>query len=414
MERVKVEIITIGDEILIGQIVDTNSAWMATHLNQEGFELAQITSVHDKKEHIIESLNLALTRADIVLFTGGIGPTNDDITKQTLTEYFNTKLVFEPSVIENIDKLFENRPGFVRNELTQAQAMVPESCILIQNLVGTAPVTWFEKEGKVIVSMPGVPYEMKYVMTTEIIPRLKEHFKTPVLLYKTVQVYGFGESALAIKIADWENALPDFISLAYLPNYGVVKLRLSGLMENMLELEFLMIQQIEKLKHILGSTIIAYEDISIEKLIGDMLKAKGLVVGTAESCTGGFLAHQLTSIPGSSEYFKGSVIAYSNDIKIGLLNVSIDDLEQHGAVSQQVVEQMAKGVRRLLKTDVAIATSGIAGPTGGTDEKPVGTVWISVCSAENCISKEFRFGALREQNIIRSSQAALLLLKEII
>ena len=410
----KVEIITIGDEILIGQIVDTNSAWMATELNKSGFELVQITSVHDSKEHIVESLNLALKRADIVLFTGGIGPTNDDITKQTLAEYFNTKLVFDPSVITNIEQLFANRPGFVINELTRGQAMVPENCTVIQNLVGTAPVTWFETDGKVVVSMPGVPYEMKNVMSREIIPRLNKHFRTPALIHKTVQVYGFGESALAIKIADWENALPDFISLAYLPNYGVVKLRLSGLLDNMLELEFLMNQQIEKLKHILGSAIISFEDISIEMLIGNMLKPKGLQVATAESCTGGFIAHQLTSVSGSSEYFKGSVIAYSNEVKTNILSVTSGDLDQFGAVSQQVVEQMAKGVRRLLKTDVAIATSGIAGPTGGTEDKPVGTVWISACSANQCVSKEFRFGTLREQNIIRSSQAALLLLKEIL
>lgn len=414
MKRIKIEVITIGDEILIGQIVDTNSAWMAVELNKEGFELAQITSVHDKEEHIIESLDLALTRADVVLFTGGIGPTNDDITKQTLAKYFNTKLVFTPSVIENIEKLFLTRPNLVLNDLTRAQAMVPECCTLIQNLVGTAPVTWFEKEEKIIVSMPGVPYEMKNIMSTEIIPRLKKYFKTPVLIHKTVQVYGFGESALAIKIADWENSLPDFISLAYLPNFGVVKLRLSGILENMLELEFLLNQQIEKLKHILGSTIIAFEDISIEQLLSNQLKKKGLMLSVAESCTGGFIAHQLTSLPGSSDCFKGSVVAYSNEIKTDVLNVSMEDLNRFGAVSQQVVEQMAQGVRKLMKTDVSIATSGIAGPAGGTNEKPVGTVWIAVCTADSCVSKEFRFGALREQNIIRSSQAALLLLKEII
>jgi len=413
-KRVKVEIITIGDEILIGQIVDTNSAWMAVELNKMGFELAQITSVHDDAGHIVESLEMALNRADIVLFTGGIGPTNDDITKQTLTKYFDTKLVFDESVIRNIEQLFANRPNFVINELTYAQAMVPEKCTVIQNVVGTAPLTWFEKNGKVVVSMPGVPYEMKNAMTTEIIPRLQQHFNTPSLLYKTVQVYGYGESALAMKIADWEKALPGNIALAYLPNYGVVKLRLSGTSEDMLSLEFSMNQQVDKLSQILGSAIIAFEDISVEDLIGNLLISKGLVAATAESCTGGNIAHRFTSIPGSSEFFMGSIVAYSNEVKTSVLHVSIEDLDEQGAVSQVVVEQMAVGVRRLLRTDVAIATSGIAGPSGGTVDKPVGTVWISVCSADRVVSKEFRFGALREQNIQRATQAALLLLKEII
>jgi len=412
--HVKVEIITIGDEILIGQIVDTNSAWMATQLNKYGFELAQITSVHDKEDHIIESMEMALKRADVILFTGGIGPTNDDITKQTLTKFFQTKLVFNESVIRNIEQLFSTRPNFVINELTRAQAMVPENCIVIQNPVGTAPITWFEKDGKVIVSMPGVPYEMKHAMSSEIIPRLHNHFKTPVLIHKTVQVYGYGESILALKIADWENELPEYISLAYLPNSGIVKLRLSGLMDNSLELEFIMNQHIDKLHQILGSSIVAFEDIPIEQLVGNMLKSKGLMVVTAESCTGGNIAHQFTSIPGSSEFFKGSVVAYSNEIKTNVLNVSQDDLEKFGAVSQSVVEQMAVGVRKLMKADLAVSTSGIAGPTGGTEEKPVGTVWISVSSESELISREFHFGPLREQNILRASQAALLMLKEII
>jgi len=412
--RVKVEIITIGDEILIGQIVDTNSAWMAMELNKCGFELAQITSIHDDEEHIIESLGLALNRADVVLFTGGIGPTNDDITKQTLAKFFNTKLIFDESVLQNIERIFANRPNLVLNELTRAQAMVPEDCTVIQNTVGTAPITWFEKVGKVIVSMPGVPYEMKQAMSFEIIPRLQHYFKTPVLIHKTVQVYGYSESALALKIADWENELPDYISLAYLPNSGVVKLRLSGLLDDVLALQFSINQQVDKLSQLLGAAIVAYEDISIEELIGNLLKSKGLMVATAESCTGGNIAHQFTLIPGSSEFFKGSVVAYANEIKTNVLQVSAEDLEEDGAVSQKVVEQMAVGVRKLLKSDVSIATSGIAGPTGGTAEKPVGTVWIAVSSANGTISREFRFGSLREQNILRATQAALLMLKEII
>jgi nicotinamide-nucleotide amidase len=292
--------------------------------------------------------------------------------------------------------------------------MVPEDCTVIQNTVGTAPITWFEKVGKVIVSMPGVPYEMKQAMSFEIIPRLQHYFKTPVLIHKTVQVYGYSESALALKIADWENELPDYISLAYLPNSGVVKLRLSGLLDDVLALQFSINQQVDKLSQLLGVAIVAYEDISIEELVGNLLRSKGLMVATAESCTGGNIAHKFTLIPGSSEFFKGSVVAYSNEIKTNVLQVSTEDLEKVGAVSQAVVEQMAEGVRKLLKSDVSIATSGIAGPAGGTAEKPVGTVWIAVSSANETISSEFRFGSLREQNILRATQAALLMLKEII
>ena len=411
---VKVEIITIGDEILIGQIVDTNSAWMATELNKSGFEIAQITSVHDKANHIVESLNLALNRVDIILFTGGIGPTNDDITKQTLTNYFDTKLVFDESIIRNIEQLFSTRPNFVINELTRAQAMVPEKCTVIPNLVGTAPITWFEKDGKVIVSMPGVPYEMKQAMNLEIIPRLQKYFQTPALHHKTVQVYGYGESALALEIADWENELPENVSLAYLPNYGIVKLRLSGTSNDILALEFIINQQIGKLSQILGSSIVAYEDIPIAELVGNLLITKGLTVATAESCTGGNIAHQFTMIPGSSAFYKGSVVAYSNEIKTNVLQISAEDVEKYGAVSQIVVRQMAENVRKLLKTDVAIATSGIAGPTGGTADKPIGTVWIAICSEEKTVSREFHFGSLREQNIERATQAALLMLKEIL
>ena len=414
IKSVKVEIITIGDEILIGQIVDTNSAWMATELNTAGFELAQITSVHDDANHIIEALEMALKRADVVLFTGGIGPTNDDITKQTLCSYFDTKLVFNDTVYQNIERLFANRPNYKMNELTKAQAMVPEKCTVIQNEVGTAPVTWFDKAGKVVVSMPGVPYEMKRTMSVEIIPRLQKQFETPVIIHKTVQVYGYTESALALKIAEWESNLPEYTHLAYLPNSGVVKLRLSGFLENVLALEFVMNQQMDLLSQLLGNAIVAAEDIPIEQLLGNLLMAGGKTVSTAESCTGGNIAHVFTSLPGSSAFFKGSVVAYANEVKENVLQVNPADIEVFGAVSRQVVEQMAVGARKLLKTDVAIATSGIAGPTGGSDEKPIGTTWIAVCSDEQVLSREFRFGKLREQNILRATQAALLLLKEIL
>jgi len=411
IKSVKVEIITIGDEILIGQIVDTNSAWMAKELNIAGFELAQITSVHDDEKHIIDSLELALGRADIVLFTGGIGPTKDDITKQTLCKYFDTKLIFNESVLENIERLFINRPNAM-NELNRLQAMVPEKCTVIQNLVGTAPITWFEKNTKVIVSMPGVPNEMKNSMSTEIIPRLQQQFTTPELLHKTVQVYGYPESALAIKIRDWENALPKFIKLAYLPNSGIVKLRLSGLHDNALELEFIINQQIDLLSQLLGNSIIAYEDIPMEQIIGNILVSEGKMVCTAESCTGGNIAHLFTSIAGSSNFYKGTVVAYSNEVKENILGVNPLDIQKYGAVSQEVVEQMASGVRKLLNADIAVATSGIAGPTGGTTEKPIGTTWISISSKHKTVSRAYHFGSIREQNIHRATQAALVLLKE--
>ncbi|MFZ4581979.1 MAG: competence/damage-inducible protein A [Paludibacter sp.] len=408
-----VEIITIGDEILIGQIVDTNSAWMAVELNKAGFEIAQITSVHDRAEHIIEALDLALTRADIVLFTGGIGPTKDDITKQTLCNYFDTKLVFNQEVHNNIETLLRNRQRAI-NELTATQAMVPENCIVIQNPIGTAPITWFEKAGKVIVSMPGVPSEMKNAMSTQIINRLQKKYKTPAIVHKTVLVKGYPESALAIKIADWENALPDTIHLAYLPNYQIVKLRLSGSSTDELALEFEINRQISQLTQLLGEAIVAYEDIPLEVLIGKVLKEKKMTIATAESCTGGNIAHKITEIAGSSDYFKGSVVAYDNNVKMQVLRVNPNTLNNEGAVSAQVVEEMAVGVRKLMHTDIAITTSGIAGPSGGSDEKPVGLVWIGISTPEITTSRMFQFGKKRIENIERSTQSAFLFLLEIL
>lgn len=410
---VKVEIITIGDEILIGQIVDTNSAWMSVELNKAGFEIVQITSVHDDAAHIVASLDLALERADVVLFTGGIGPTKDDITKQTLSRYFGMQLVFNDEVYKNIEQVLTQRSRAV-NELTRTQAFVPDGCTVIQNRVGTAPVTWFEKNGKVIVSMPGVPNEMKHIMSTEVIPRLSQRYKTPTIIHKNVIVQGYPESALAMKIADWENALPADIHLAYLPNYGIIKLRLSGVSEDPLALEFSINQQIAGLTEILADAIVAYDDTPVEEMIGNLLTAKGMTLSTAESCTGGFIAHKITTVPGSSKYFKGSVVSYSNEVKVNVLNVLSDDIQLHGAVSRQVVEQMADNVRRLLKTDYALATSGIAGPDGGTAEKPVGLVWISVSSPKGVVSREFKFGNVRIQNIERTAQTAMLMLKEVI
>ena len=409
-----IEIITIGDEILIGQIVDTNSAWMAVELNKAGFQLAQITSVHDEADHIKKALDEALLRADVVLMTGGLGPTKDDITKQTLCEYFGTKLVFNQEVLENIQQIYHTRQS-VMNELTKSQAMVPENCTVIQNRAGSAPITWFEKEGKVIVSMPGVPLEMKKVMSEEIIPRLQKHFKTPAIIHKTVQVYGIPESQLALRLTEWENSLPEYLHLAYLPNFGIVKLRISGAGQDKYKLEEAINQQVETLKSILGESIFAYEDKPVEKIIYEKLKSSGLTVSTAESCTGGNIAHRLTLIPGISDCFKGTVVAYHNELKINMLGVSAQDIEQYGAVSSQVATQMAEGARKVMQTDLAVATTGIAGPTGGTYEKPVGTIWISVSSPERTITRSFNFGQFARENFIeRSTMAALMMLNEMI
>ena len=386
----KVEIITIGDEILIGQIVDTNSAWMAKELNKEGFRVFQITTVSDNEKHIMEAIDLAFQRAEIVLLTGGLGPTKDDITKQTLCKYFNTRLIFNQGVIDNIQEMYANRPN-VLNTLTFGQAYVPETATIIQNKRGTAPVTWFDKGHQVLVSMPGVPSEMEWVMSNEVLPRIKKKFSTPSLLHKTVLVYGIPESALAIKLTDWENALPACLKLAYLPSPGLVKLR-----------------------EMLGSSILAEEDSPVEVVIGNLLKEKKLQLVTAESCTGGNIAHLITSVAGSSAYFKGSVVAYSNEVKENQLEVPAEIINQFGAVSQQVVEQMAKNVLRKLNADIAVAVSGIAGPDGGTDQKPVGTVWICVCTKEKIISRKFQFGALRARNINQSTLSAFVMIKEII
>lgn len=411
----KVEIITIGDEILIGQIVDTNSAWISKELNKAGFEVERITSIHDDEKQITETITQSLLRVDVVLITGGIGPTNDDITKNTLCKLFNSTLVFDEYTFKQIEKLLADRP-LALNELTKTQAMVPDKATIITNTVGTAPITWFDVDNnKVVVSMPGVPFEMKKVMSEEIIPRLKKKYKPNSIIHKTVLVSGYPESALAIKIAEWERNLPKIIKLAYLPQFGIVKLRLSAVVDcdyntivNEIDIE------IDKLKTLLGNSIVSDEDISLEALIGKILASKLKTLSIAESCTGGDISKRITSISGSSRYFKGSVVAYDNSVKINILDVNIEDLQTEGAVSESVVRQMAEGVRKLLNTDYAIATSGIAGPMGGTDDKPVGTIWIAVCSESECIAKKFHFKYERNVNIERTTQTALLMLLEVI
>ena len=368
------ELITIGDELLIGQVVDTNSAWMGRELNNIGIEVLRIVSVRDREEEILEAIDNAMKRVNIVLVTGGLGPTKDDITKQTLCKYFNTELIFSEEVFENVKRVLAGK--IPMNKLNKGQAMVPKNCTVINNPVGSASVSWFERDGKVLVSMPGVPQEMTTVMAESVLPKLHERFQTDVIMHQTFLVQHYPESVLAEKLEAWEVALPDCIKLAYLPKLGIIRMRLTGRGHDRKEVETLLNREKAKLETILGEDIFSEEDTPLEVIIGELLKKRKLTVSTAESCTGGSIAERLTSIAGSSEYFKGSIVAYSNEVKKDLLYVSSETLEKYGAVSEETVIEMVKGAMKALKTDCAVATSGIAGPGGGTPEKPVGTVWI--------------------------------------
>ena len=400
----KAAIVTIGDEILIGQIVDTNSAWIAGQLTLAGFEVEEMQSIGDDATQIKATIDDIFPRVDVILVTGGLGPTKDDITKKTLCDYFGTEMIFNDSVLENIQNLFKSR-GTALNELTRNQAYVPKDATVIQNKVGTAPITWFDYHGKVLVSMPGVPYEMRYVMENEIIPRLKTKYDTNAYLMKVFIVAGYSESALATYIGEWEDNLPDGFGLAYLPLLGVMKLRLYVRGEHRLHE---MSEQVKKLEGLLGNAIIAEKDVPLEKILGERLFEKGLTLSTAESCTGGNIAHMITSVAGSSHYFKGTVVSYSNEVKMKVLNVSQDTLNRYGAVSEPTANEMALGVQTLMNTDCAIATTGIAGPDGGSDEKPVGTVWISTVYKQKRITRKYQFGEHRESNIVRFSNFAML------
>lgn len=405
-----VEIITIGDEILIGQIVDTNSAWMASELNKIGLSVSRITSIHDEEKQIISALDAALSENKIVLLTGGLGPTNDDITKNTLSAYFNTKLIFSEEVYKNIQAVFNHRPD-VMNPLTKLQAMVPENCTIIQNSVGSAPIMWFEEGESIVISMPGVPFEMKKVMQEEILPALKQRIKKSHILHKTIQVIGIGESSLAIKIEKWEKNLPSFLHLAYLPNYGVVKLRLSGNLEDSNLLKKTIDTEFEKLKPIIGEYILSFDETPIENLLSEILIKKKMTLSVAESCTGGNLSHKLTLIPGASVFFKGGVVVYSNSLKENLLNVDAKTIDTFGAVSYETVEQMATGAIKKLESDVSISISGIAGPLGGSTEKPVGTVYIAIAKEGKIVeNKRFNFGNFPREIIIeRATSAAIIM-----
>ena len=405
-----VEIIVIGDELLIGQVTDTNSGWIARELNHIGWEVTEITTVRDRSREITDALNSSFGRVDVVLMTGGLGPTKDDITKQTLCDYFGGKLVFDESVFANVETIFRRRK-LTMNESTRNQAYVPNVCTVIQNPVGTAPVMWFERNGKVLVSMPGVPTEMKTVMKEAVISRLREYFQDhSSILHRTCLVKDFTESRLSETLSDFEAQLPACIKLAYLPTPGVIRLRLTARGDEESYLQKIIDDEFFKLRTILGSHLFCGSDTTLAGALGSILTERGETLATAESCTGGNIAHEITRVAGSSVYFKGSVVAYSNEVKTRVLNVSSETLSGFGAVSRETVLQMVSGVQRFLSSDCAIATSGIAGPGGGSVEKPVGTVWIAVRYGERSEAECFCFEGDREQVIARATQSALLML----
>ena len=404
----RAEIITIGDELLIGQVVDTNSTFMAHELNKIGVEIFQVTSVHDDADHIRRAVNESLTRVELVITTGGLGPTKDDITKHVLCEYFGAKLVPSREVEQHIKELYRERPD-VLNRLTETQWLVPDKCTILTNRVGSAPLMVFEQNGKLLISLPGVPYEMEIAMREQIMPYLAQHRPTnETIIHRTIQVTGIPESALAIHIEKWEDALPATMHLAYLPKNGVIRLRLSGYFDkNDTTAEQQIDAQIAQLESLVSEWLIATEDKPLEVVVGELLKAKNATISTAESCTGGRLAALLNEHSGSSAFYYGSIVAYDNSVKQRVLGVSKASLEQYGAVSEQVVRQMAEGARRVCGTDYAIATSGIAGPTGGTQEKPVGTVWIAWATPTQTFAECYHLGALREQITKRACTKAL-------
>jgi len=410
------EIITIGDEILIGQIVDTNSAWMARQLNDIGIRIKQISSVSDDRVHILNALKEAAGRAELILITGGLGPTKDDITKKTLCEYFGVGLVMNEGALANVERIFMRLRGTLTEllEVNRQQALVPENCEVIQNKNGTAPCMWFNEGGKIYVSLPGVPHEMMYLMEGDILPKLKATFKLPAIVHHTILTVGEGESYLANRIADIEDSLPAHIKLAYLPKLGQVRLRLSGYGENEAVLKAEVKTYADKIVGRVKNAVVAEEDIPLEKAILNQMEKKGLTLSVAESCTGGYISQLFTLHPGSSKVFLGGGVTYSNGLKQQILGVKAETLAQFGAVSEETAREMVEGALRNFKSDYAIAVTGIAGPDGGSPEKPVGTVFIAVANINKTFAKKLTFGNKRQQNIERSAIAALNMLNTLL
>ncbi len=406
----KAWIITIGDELLIGQTVDTNSAFIGAELSKAGFDIERKISIHDRRDDILQTFRGINPDVQLVITTGGLGPTSDDITKQTLCEVFDTRLVLNREVLARVEEMMLRR-AFPMNENNRLQAMVPENCRVIPNEMGTAPGMLFEKDATMFIFMPGVPFEMKHMMTQHVIPMLKEKFNTQSIIHKNIMTYGAPEALLAEMLIGFEASLPEEISLAYLPSSGVIKLRLTGRGENRDMVEKIIREQAGKLYQTIPDLIYGENEKPLEKVVGELLAERKQTLSTAESCTGGKIAQMITSFAGSSAYFMGSVVAYDNSVKKNLLGVPDELLNKYGAVSEQVVTAMAEGVRRVTGTDFSVATSGIAGPDGGSPSTPVGTVWIAVSSDKEIETGKYVFGSERHQNILRFSNAALNLLR---
>ncbi|WPP51308.1 competence/damage-inducible protein A [Catalinimonas niigatensis] len=411
MNNVYAEVITIGDEILYGQTLDTNTHWMGQKLNELGIKIIRKVSIGDDKEEIVSALDEASRRADIILMTGGLGPTKDDITKFTLAAYFGMPLRRNEEALAHITELFASR-GRTITPTNEKQADLPLGCTIITNRMGTAPAMWFEREGKVFVSMPGVPYEMKTIMEEEVLPRLKENFSLPVIYHQMIQTVGIGESWLSDKIEAWETSLPSHIRLAYLPSFGNVKLRLTALGDDLELLKAQVMEEVDKVMPLIEEYVFALGDISLEETIGNMLMEKGKTIALAESCSGGYVAHSLTSTAGSSAYFQGALVPYHNKLKEEVLDVKKETLINNGAVSEATVTEMAQNIRKLLQADFGLASSGIAGPGGGTLEKPVGTIWIAVADAHETITQKLTLSKDRMLNIKLTKVALLNLLRK--
>ena len=398
-------IITIGDELLIGQVVDTNSAWMGTELNKAGVDVKRKIAVGDEKEEIIEALNEAKEKADVILITGGLGPTKDDLTKNILCEYFGGKLVMNEEVLEMVEAIFKKfkRPMIERN---REQALVPDNCIVIKNFQGTAPGMMWERDQKIFVSMPGVPYEMKAMMTDSVLPMLKKRSKL-IVIHETIHTQGLGESFIAEKIKDIEESFPANLKLAYLPHYSTVRLRLTAKGNDEAGLKKIISDFRQKIESQISEYVFGHDDTSLEKVIGEALRQQNKTMATAESCTGGLIAQKIVSIAGASDYFKGSIVCYDNEIKEKILGVKAETLNSFGAVSEECVKEMVNGLLKVTNANYGIAVSGIAGPSGGTPEKPVGTVWIAVANSTETITRNFSFPGNRERVMELSAINAL-------
>lgn len=410
------EIITIGDEILIGQIVDSNSAFISKELNKIGVSVYQITSVQDERDHILEALKIAGDRSSVVIMTGGLGPTKDDITKHTLCHFFNDELVQDNEVLNYIEELFKKYISTPISDLNRKQALVPSKATVLHNAHGTAPGLWMKKGDTAFISLPGVPFEMRNLIKNEVLPKIIQEYKRPHIFHKTIMTYGLGESAIANKIEEWEDNLPQFIKLAYLPNLGRVRLRLSAKGADKEEIVAAVESEVKKLYPLIGDIIYGEEEEeSIEYQIAKLLTEKQMTLGTAESFTGGKIAQQLTSMPGASSYFKGSVVSYATETKVKLLHVPEDLIKRYSVVSEEVAVIMAKNAKNILDTDFSIATTGNAGPTKGDSDAEVGTVFIAISTPQRTFAQKFTMGNHRERIVQKSLNKAFeLLLKEIL